>query len=185
MGTRLAALPLALLLGTTLAGCAAGATAAGMTVPEAEIVRPTSKAMERSVEVGAVGGGRETNPAWTSQVGNKEFGEALAASLKLAGLLAEGQGRYVLTTVLVKLEQPFIGLDMTVTATVQYTVTDRRSGAVVWTEQVVTPFTATMGDAFVGSTRLKLANEGAVRKNIAQLVAKLGAAALPGPVAVN
>ena len=49
----------------------------------------------------------------------------------------------------------------------------------VWTEQVVTPFTATMGDAFVGSTRLKLANEGAVRKNIAQLVAKLGAAALP------
>lgn len=170
---------------STLSGCAAGASAAGMTVTPAELVQPTNPAMKGAVGVGAVGGGEETNPAWTSQVSNAEFQAALTASLKAAGLLAAGPARYSLKAALVKLDQPFVGLDMTVTATVQYAVTDTTTGKVVWSESVVTPHTATMGDAFVGATRLKLANEGAVRKNIAQLVAKLGAAPLPGPVGVN
>jgi hypothetical protein len=156
-----------------------------MTVTPAELVQPRNPAMKGAVAVGAVGGGKETNPAWTSQVSNAEFQAALTASLKLAGLLAEGPARYSLKSALVKLDQPFIGLDMTVTATVQYAVTDTTTDAVVWSESVVTPHTATMGDAFVGATRLKLANEGAVRKNIAQLVEKLGAAQLKGPMGVN
>jgi hypothetical protein len=174
-----------LLASIALSGCASGATAAGMTVTQAELVAPANPTARGAFRLGPVGGGEETNPLWTSQVSNEQFKEALVASLKLAGLLGDGAARYELTGLLVELAQPFIGLDMTVTATVQYSVTDATTGAVIWSEKLVTPHTATMGDAFVGMTRLKLANEGAVRKNIAQLVQRLGSAALPGPVGVN
>jgi hypothetical protein len=100
-------------------------------------------------------------------------------------MLAEGQARYTLVASLVSLQQPALGFDMTVTATVQYALTDNTTGTVVWHEAVATPHTATVSDAFVGGTRLRLANEGAVRKNIARLIERLGAAPLPGPVNVN
>jgi hypothetical protein len=177
-------LPL-LALSAALSGCAAGASAAGMTLTPAEAVKPSNPRMAKAVGVEVVGGGEETNPMWSPQVSNAEFRQALLDSLKLAGLLAEGTARYSLKVLLMKLEQPLFGFDMTVTATVQYVVTDTTSGGVVWTEVVATPHTATVGDAFVGVTRLKLANEGALRKNIGQLVQKLGAAPLPGPLGVN
>ena len=128
---------------------------------------------------------KSLNAMWTSQVGDREFRAALVESLRLAGLLAEGPAPYTLKAMLVSLQQPMFGLDMTVTATVQYAVTDAKTGAVVWQEAVATPHTATVGDAFAGTTRLRLANEGAMRKNIAVVVEKLGAKALPGPMGVN
>lgn len=176
---------LAAVLSLAASGCATGATAAGMTITPMELVKPTNQAALRAVGVAGVAGGTETNPAWTSQVSDTEFKAALVESLRLAGLLAEGPARYALKASLVSLQQPMFGLDMTVTANVHYEVTDTRTGAVVWQEGVVLPYTATVGDAFVGSTRLRLANEGAVRKNIARLVEKLGGSALPGPVGVN
>ena len=66
-----------------------------------------------------------------------------------------------------------VGLDMTVTTTVQYILTDSGSGEVVLDKRVLTPYTATMGDAFVGTTRLRLANEGSARKNIEGLLDEL------------
>ena len=184
MKTHLGLVP-ATLLALALTGCAAGATAAGMTVTPQELVKPTNPATQHAVEVAGVAGGTETNPAWTSQVSDTEFKAALVESLRLAGLLAEGPARYQLKASLVSLQQPMFGLDMTVTASVHYEVVDARTGAVVWQEGVLTPYTATVGDAFVGVTRLKLANEGAIRKNIAKVVEKLGGSALPGPMAVN
>ena len=40
--------------------------------------------------------------------------------------------------------------------------------------KLATPYTAKMGDAFVGTERLRLANEGAVRENISKLIGDLG-----------
>lgn len=186
MKTRPGLAPTALLAAAlSLSGCATGATVAGMTVSPAELAKPVNQAAQRAVAVGDVGGGSETNAMWTSQVGDQEFRAALVESLRLAGLLAEGPAPYTLKAMLVSLQQPMFGLDMTVTATVQYAVTDAKTGAVVWQEAVATPHTATMGDAFAGTTRLRLANEGAMRKNIAVVVEKLGAKALPGPMGVN
>jgi hypothetical protein len=85
----------------------------------------------------------------------------------------------------VKLEQPLVGYDMTVTATVSYELKDLQSGKVLWSDTVVTPHTATVSDAFVGITRLRLANEGAVRKNIATLLQRIAGAKLGSPVALN
>ncbi len=52
------------------------------------------------------------------------------------------------------------GFDMTVTSTVTYTLIERASGKTVWQKSVDAPFTAKTSDAFVGTERLRLANEG-------------------------
>jgi len=174
-------------LAISLLGCASGATVAGMTVTPDLLPTKQNPALKSALGVQDVAGGQDTNPAWTSQVGNAEFKAALVDSLRLAGLLAEGPGapRCTLVATLLKLDQPFIGLDMTVTAAVEYALVDAKTGAALWKQKVETPHTATMGDAFVGSKRLQLANEGSIKKNIAKLIEALAAANLAGPIAVN
>jgi hypothetical protein len=87
-------------------------------------------------------------------------------------MLATGNARFNLAAQLVQLKQPMMGFDMTVTATVKYTLTDM-AGNTVWTKDIVTPYTARMSDAFMGVKRLQLANEGAIKANITQLVTDL------------
>ena len=51
-------------------------------------------------------------------------------------------------------------------AEVEWRLRHVSSGRLVWEDQTNRPFTATVGDAFAGTVRLKLANEGAIRENI-------------------
>jgi hypothetical protein len=44
---------------------------------------------------------------------------------------------------------------------------ERENGATVWKEFVISEYTATMNDAFAGTTRLRLATYGEARNNIA------------------
>jgi hypothetical protein len=44
---------------------------------------------------------------------------------------------------------------------------ERKNGATVWKEFVISECTATMNDAFAGITRLRLGTEGEARNNIA------------------
>lgn len=121
-----------------------------------------------------VTGGTETNPMWVSKVSSSDFWKALEASLESAGLLANRQaGDFVLTADLMKLEQPFVGLDMTVTSSVRYMVIERSSGRTVFDSTVTTPYTTRFSDALIASERLKLANEGAIRTNIGELLSQL------------
>ncbi|MEM7445696.1 MAG: hypothetical protein AAF414_20410 [Pseudomonadota bacterium] len=53
----------------------------------------SSSPLRGEVEIEEVGCGQETNPLWTSEVGNAEFREALLVSLQNAGLAAVGDGR--------------------------------------------------------------------------------------------
>jgi hypothetical protein len=160
-------------------GCASGATARGMSLAKKEITSQTNPVFAGAMGVAAVEGGKDTNPAWTSQIDDDSFKEALTASLQAAGLLGEqGDARYEIRASLVGVEQPFLGFDMTVTTTVRYSVKDLTTGAVVFEESISAPHTATVGDAFVGTTRLRLANEGSAKKNIVQLIEKLNGLAL-------
>ena len=52
---------------------------------------------------------------------------------------------------------------MTVTAETSWTLTNRLDGAVLWQKQISEAYTATMSDAVVGVTRLRLASEGAIQ----------------------
>ena len=72
-----------------------------------------------------------------------------------------------------KLDQPFIGASLTVTASVQYTVLERATRKEILKRTIAVPYTAGFADAFMASERLKLANEGAIRVNIQSLINEL------------
>ena len=165
---------LVFLLAALLGGCAAPARVERMQVDTSLAVRSAAaqSALKDSVAIKEVTGGEETNPAWMSKVSSRDFERALQASLRDAGMLSADRqaGAYILTARLQKLDQPFIGLDLKVTATVQYLLVERASGKEVYAKTVETPYTASFGDAFLGFERLKLANEGAMRANVSRLV---------------
>lgn len=166
-----------LAIAVLLAGCAAPARVDQMTAapPAASAGVPAASPLRNNIAIKDVTGGQDTNPLWVSNVGSAEFDRALEASLRGAGLLAATRqdGRYQLTAHLQKLDQPMFGASMTVTATVNYTLTERATGKVVFERALATPYTAAWNAAFIGSERLKLANEGAIRTNIQRLIEAL------------
>jgi hypothetical protein len=157
-----------------------------MTVTPADLRSAPSPHLAGAVSVGEVAGGSETNPLWKSEIDNASFRAALLESLRAAGLLAEKEGApFVAQVRLVKLDQPAVGFNMTVISVVHYTVKDVRTGATIVDEDIMAAHTATVGEAFAGVKRLRLANEGAARKNIATFIERLNAIrsdAAPVPV---
>lgn len=133
------------------------------------IIGETS-ALRENVSVGEITGGKETNPLWTSEVSNEDFAESLRQSFAAHAMLALADGDYRLDAQMLQLKQPFAGFNMTVTSTIQYTLTNVTTGDVVLMEEIITPYTAKTSDAFLGVERLRLANEGAIRESIATLI---------------
>lgn len=167
-----------------LAGCATPARIDQMQVNTPLAVRSAAanSPLKDNLAIKDVTGGRDTNPLWMSNVSSSDFERALEASLRDAGLLSPNRqgSKYTLTAHMLKLDQPFIGASMTVTATVQYSVVERSSGKELMSRTLATPYTAAWNEAFLGMERLKLANEGAARTNIQQLIDALVALRLDG-----
>lgn len=163
-------------LALVLAGCASPARIDQMTVSANSIQTASGDTkLKNNISVKDVTGGKETSPLWTSQVSSYDFQRALENSLRVNGLLSPvgGNGPYQLVADLISLDQPMVGFNMTVTATVRYSLIEKSSGKELFSRSIPTPYTAKVSDAFIGGERLKLANEGAVRKNIEELIAEL------------
>ncbi len=160
-----------------IAGCAAPARLEQMQVDTSLAQRTAVAAspLSGSVAIKDVTGGSETNPLWISKVSSADFERALETSLRAAGLLsANRQGSpYTLVADLRSLDQPAFGLDLKVTATVTYLLVERASGKTTYEKTIVTSHTAVIGDAFIATERLRLANEGAMRTNISRLIEDL------------
>lgn len=165
-----------------LTGCAAPADVQPMTA-QAAGATPTDPALARAVCVERVDGGKKTNPLWVSEVDNRSFLRALEGSLRLSGLLADPpeRCRFGVDAHLLGLSQPFIGFDVRVTANVNYRV--RQAGVTepyflkTTTAAHTAKFTA---DKVLWASRLKLANEGAIRENIASFIEALLLRPAPG-----
>lgn len=156
-----------------LAACATPSNSANMTLPAtpALMAQPGDPAYHAVTSV-TVSGGKETNPLWTAQVSSEAFRTALEDSLKLAGYTgSEGRPLAVAAT-LQNLHQPMAGFDMSVTSQVRYTVT--QEGRSVFDETVSATGTATMGEAFVGVERLRIANEKSIQENIKEFLRRFG-----------
>lgn len=151
----------------SLGACASAAR------PEAMAVLPSTVAAAKVGDVGYgaikivnVSGGTETNPLLMSEVASGDFRQALESSLKSTGFLgATDAAPLSLTAAMLELKQPFAGLDLSVTSRVRYSVTDA-SGKLIFDDTVAATGTAKMGEAFVATERLRLANEYAIRENI-------------------
>ena len=158
-----------LLLGL-LVGCASPARIDQMA---ANVPATTVDAkLRKSIALSDVTGGKETNAMWTSQVASDDFRRALEISLERAGLLSKinSEGRFQLIADLSKLQQPLAGIDMTVTASVHYSLIERKSKKEIYRKVIQQPYTAKFSDAFLGAERLRLANEGAINANISAFI---------------
>lgn len=110
----------------------------------------------------------------------KNFSEALAASLRKTALFksvgGSGNPAFRLQTTIEDLAQPAAGFNMTVQLEVDWKLIHISDSRVVWHEKVHSSYTASLGAAFAGWTRMRIATEGAARKNIEEGIAKLTAA---------
>ena len=100
--------------------------------------------------------------------------------MTLSVLKGNAGAPYTLNAKLVSLHQPFGGFDLTVTSTVEYSLSATGKPAPVLSETVVAPYTAKFNESFLAAERLRLANEGAMRENFKEIIARLIKAGQPG-----
>lgn len=159
---------LALLAALALGACAQPASVKPMTAPAAKAPAPRADLAD-AVCVELVRGGKKTNPLWVSEVDNTSFRRALEASLRNRGMLAETSAdcRYGVEAHLLGLSQPYVSIDVEVTANVNYRVRQAGVAEPYLLKTATTRYTARFAsDRILWATRLKQANEGAIRKNI-------------------
>lgn len=134
----------------------------------------------RTVRVGAVTGGAQTNPFGTSQISNWRLREALQTSLDLILMRsahadsAQPDSRYVLEAQIVSRDQPSFTFDVDVGVTIAYRLR-RENGQFLYGDQITTRHKATYRDSFLRSEQFRLANEGAVKANVTAFLDRLAA----------
>ena len=134
--------------------------------------------------IAEVTGGKETRKVKMvagdfAEVGNDQLREALRLSLQDAGYLAPDQGSAaaLLKVNLVDLEKPPSGgFSISVVVIMRYVLTDRATGKPWFDELVTASCERGVADDLNGSTRVRHAEECAVRNNIMAFVGKLAAA---------
>lgn len=134
--------------------------------------------LQHATFIGTVTGGRETDPmAMTPQVGNQQFHDALARTLDNAGYLASSDAnrRFRVDATFLGLDHPDLGWTVTVTTIAKYVVTDTADGSTVLNETITAEDTKTVGDIFVGTERVLVTTEEAVKNNLATFLQKAAA----------
>ncbi|MDP2329569.1 MAG: hypothetical protein Q8M19_02570 [Reyranella sp.] len=160
----------------TFAGACAGQPDSIFMVPRltgVDTARGPAPAYRDAITVGAVTGGKDTTILHPPYVSNTDLRDALVQTLIRANLARAENGRFRLDAVLQKLDQPFIALDITVTATIAYKLTEVATGTVVYDKALVTSAKATIIEHGVASERLRLANTRAVSANLQRLVEEI------------
>ena len=174
----------AMLLLAGLGACATPATYTSM-VPElasADLGPGPAPSYRGAITVAPVSIGNDTSVPWTSPIGSAEFQEALVRTLMVANLASAQNGRFRLEATLLKLERPYAGFAMTVTASIAYRLTDTATGAVVYQDTRTSVGTASLNDAVTNTNRLRIANERAIRANFRKLIEDLYALPERGPL---
>ena len=161
-----------LLLPLLIGACATPASRESMNISEADrVLYQEPQHLTEKIAVGEVKGGQDTNPAWTSEIGDLEFKGALEDSLRTSRLgNTFALSEYVLDAELLEVDQPAFGFTFTVTSTVHYKLTNKNTNQLVIDEVVVAEGTATTGDAFAGYKRLEMANERSAQENIKKII---------------
>lgn len=158
-----------LIVAVVLTGCASSAMQQSMSIGIQDMPSKLNSELKGQVNVRNVGGGKDTNPLWTSQVDNQGFKGALEQSLAAAGYRSQKptDAKYQVDAVLQNLDQPMFGFSFDVKSTVLYTVSVE---GVQKLFPITAVGTATTSDAFVGLERLRIANERSIKENIKQFI---------------
>ena len=159
------------------AGCAAPAKTVNM-IPK-DISIETKHPYSLSTEVM---GGEETSELGASKISDEAFKAALEDAVMESGVFSRvvdiDGSDYHLQVVITNLGQPMAAFNMTVTLVTHWKLEERSTSKCVWQDFVATKYKASMDDAVIGTTRLRIANEGAARMNIEEGIRKLSALSL-------
>lgn len=151
----------------TLSGCASSANRGAMTPQNFAV----NKHFQSSLNV-QTGGGSETGAMDTSNISDTDLKAAIEDAIvqsKLFKSVVQGSnGDYELTVRITTLSKPLFGATFTVDMESAWSLTKISDQSVVLRKSVKSSGSATMGDAFVGATRLRLAVEAAARNSIEQ-----------------
>jgi hypothetical protein len=162
-GGALALLSCALLM----AGCATPANKDAMSAASISSIKkmPWSLSVQTS-------GGNQTNSTGSSDISNEDLRAAIEKSVTQTSLFKEvvkgRNGDYELSVTVARLNKPSFGASFTVEMEAGWSLVKSSDKSLVMRKSIVSTHTATMSDAFVGVTRLRLAVEGAARDNIKQ-----------------
>lgn len=147
-----------------LGGCAVSAHKENMAVTPTAVL----KKFPYSVRV-ETRGGSETGAMDSSNISNADLKAAIETSIATSGLfksLTQANGEYVLTVSLTQLSKPVFGGAFTVDMETAWALVRSSDKSVVLRKVIKSSHTATFSDSLIGATRLRLAVEGAARKNI-------------------
>jgi len=157
---------IALLINIT--GCAQKILMEDMTVSNIAQKNYDTK-FKSAVKVSNVFGGKETNPLIKPNINDEEFKRAVIASLINAGLYSEN-GDYRLKIEIMNVGEPLFGLDMTVTMTIRYILSNSTDNSIIFDKIINKSYTATFSDSALGMKRFMLAKEGSAKANISALL---------------
>jgi hypothetical protein len=156
-------------LGAVLGGCSIDPVRTENMIPAVT----TANKHSGSVSIATSGGSSEG-----LKVSDDMLKKALAGSISKSQVFSQvvqgSGGRYLLTVAISSLEQPMMGMSMTVKMEAGWTLKRADNGATVWQESISSSHTTGATEAFAGVERVRLATEGAVRANIANGLAKIG-----------
>lgn len=150
-----------------LTGCASPADRAAMTPQNLNI----AKHHPYSLQV-QTGGGSETGAMDSSNISDADLKAAIEDAVKQSKLfktIVQGSGGdYELSVSVTSLSKPIFGASFTVDMETAWTLSKLSDRSVVLRKSVHSSGTATMGEAFAGVTRLRMAVEKAASANIRQ-----------------
>lgn len=158
---------LAVLIGLValLSGCASPAS------KEAVVAHGVSIDRQHQGTVSIVtNGGNETGALDAPSISNEDLAAAIEESITENRLFTQvihgGGSDYLLSVTIVNMSRPMFGASFTVRMEAAWSLSEQKTNKVVMRESITSSYTATMGQALVAVTRLRLAVEGAVRENI-------------------
>lgn len=131
-----------------------------------------------SVNVTTSGGGATEDIGYTN-ISNEDLAAAIEESITNSGLFSKivssDTADYRLNVALVSMSKPMFGFTFKIDMEMAWSLIDKATGEAVMRESIVSTHTATVGDAAVAVTRIKLAIEGAAQKNISLGLRKIAA----------
>ncbi len=155
-----------------LSGCASPAS------KEAVVAHGIAIDMQHQKTVSIVtSGGNETGALDTPNISNEDLAAAIEESITENKLFTQvihgGESDYLLSVTIISMAKPLFGASFTVRMEAAWSLSNQKTGEVVMREPITSSYTATMGQALVAVTRLRLAVEGAVRENIKEGLTKI------------
>lgn len=151
----------------SLVGCSSPAERTAMT-PQGIVI---SKHHPYSVQV-QTSGGAETGAMDSSNISDADLKAAIEEAItqsKLFSSVVQGpNGNYDLSVRVTSLSKPIFGATFTVNMEAAWSMTKTSDRSVVLRKSIKSTGSATMGEAFVAVTRLRMAVENAAKDNISQ-----------------